>query len=614
MVVLPEIKTVPNSGSKCVVCGVTVAAGCTKVPYFARQELLLDHRLLIGPDTNCRICLDHLDGDHLKSDLEINSNLRYDAEAIDEGQLTLDDAAKVIADLVQAMGLYRERTTLDFEDPNVMDDEDYKLWTGWTRDQFAAFVPFLKENGMRASGIRTLRESLAMFWIKLKTDLSFNHIATLFGLRGDPGRLRASAAFKAVEGALNTHLVPCYLGPDHLTPKQAMKHNTAYSRAFFGDKPTTIWDGTYLYLQRSSNYSIARKLYSMQKSQNLTKFMSVVFPDGYVLDTLGPFFSNSRNNDSGMTAEILSDDNCGLRQWVEQGDQVVIADKGFVSVVPYLTKLGLECYHPSLSRGKQDSVEEANKTRMVTKVRWVVEAYHGRLKKFKFFDGRKRPSFLDHYAALVKILTASLNFQRPLLLDTDEEKRKHATMARQMLIRSEETTNPLATLVKSGTLSTGWKKVTDEMELDNPKVAPNFPRMTEEEIESKITFGTYQLRQATHYADEHLNSNSGFKIHIRVIDPDIVRVRLQSRYRGDQGYYAFVRFTANKVTQWYCQCKAGARTLGCCAHVATVVWYLSCARHNNYHLAPNHQRLWECIMDSKVSGFEDSDDDEAASE
>ena len=144
MVVLPEIKTVPNSGSKCVVCGVTVAAGCTKVPYFARQELLLDHRLLIGPDTNCRICLDHLDGDHLKSDLEINSNLRYDAEAIDEGQLTLDDAAKVIADLVQAMGLYRERTTLDFEDPNVMDDEDYKLWTGWTRDQFAAFVPFLK--------------------------------------------------------------------------------------------------------------------------------------------------------------------------------------------------------------------------------------------------------------------------------------------------------------------------------------------------------------------------------------------------------------------------------------------------------------------------------------
>ena len=293
----------------------------------------------------------------------------------------------------------------------------------------------------------------------------------------------------------------------------------------------------------------------MQKSENLTKFMSLVFPDGYVLDTLGPFFSNSRNNDSGMTAEILSDDNCGLRQWVEQGDQVVIADKGFVSVVPYLTKLGLECYHPSLSRGKQDSVEEANKTRMVTKVRWVVEAYHGRLKKFKFFDGRKRPSFLDHYAALVKIL-----------------------------------------------------------ELDNPKVAPNFPRMTEEEIESKITFGTYQLRQATHYADEHLNSNSGFKIHIRVIDPDIVRVRLQSRYRGDQDYYAFVRFTANKVTQWYCQCKAGARTLGCCAHVATVVWYLSCARHNNYHLAPNHQRLWECIMDSKVSGFEDSDDDEAASE
>lgn len=551
----------------------------------------------------------------MKGDLVITGNLQYDPEAVEEGRLTLENASKVIADLIYAMGTYRKKATLDFEDPHAMDDEDYKLWTGWTKDQFALFLPYLKENGMRETQTRTLRESLAMFWIKLKTDLSFSHIATLFGLGAtEAGRLRVSGAFKSVEDALYKHMVPCFLGPSHLTPDEAKKHNTAYSRAFFGDRPTTIWDGTYLYLQRSSNYTLARKLYSMQKSQNLTKFMSIVLPDGYVLDTIGPFFSNANNGDSGMTSEILQDEEYGLRQWVKQGDQAVIADKGFVNVVSLLNDLGLDCYHPGISQGgKQDTVETANQTRLVTKVRWVVEAYHGRLKKFKFFDVRKRPSYLDRYAALVKILTASLNFHRPLLIDTEQERRKHAAMAQAMAKKAEETNNPLATLVATGALATGWHKVT-EVPLDDPKVAPNFPRMTEEDIEIKLTFGTYQLKLAKWYANEHLSNNGGFKISVRDINPDLVRVRLQSRYRSDHGYYAWIRFTSKTVVEWYCQCKTGARTLGCCAHVATAVWYLSCARHGGYCLPANHHHLWECIIDSKVSGYGDSDEEEAEGE
>ena len=29
---------------------------------------------------------------------------------------------------------------------------------------------------------------------------------------------------------------------------------------------------------------------------------------------------------------------------------------------------------------------------------------------------------------------------------------------------------------------------------------------------------------------------------------------------------------------WYCTCKAGARVVGCCAHIASVVWYLGWKR------------------------------------
>ena len=36
----------------------------------------------------------------------------------------------------------------------------------------------------------------------------------------------------------------------------------------------------------------------------------------------------------------------------------------------------------------------------------------------------------------------------------------------------------------------------------------------------------------------------------------------------------WVEFSSSNVTGWYCTCKIGARTVGCCPHVASVVWYL----------------------------------------
>jgi len=35
------------------------------------------------------------------------------------------------------------------------------------------------------------------------------------------------------------------------------------------------------------------------------------------------------------------------------------------------------------------------------------------------------------------------------------------------------------------------------------------------------------------------------------------------------------------VLGYYCTCKAGARTLGTCAHIACIVWYMGYARHEN---------------------------------
>ena len=624
-VTVPGLVRVPSSGSKCVVCGATVAAGFTVVPTKARFELLLDHHLLLPPDSNCRMCQEHLNGEHLRKDLVITSNFQVDDDS--EAMLTTDQAGNTIVDLVEAMRFYRDLAHLNFDDEAMMSDEDYHTWTGWTKEQFTSFVVYLQKARMRSSTNRTLRESLAVFWIKIKADLSFSQIASLLGIKEgnlESGRLRARDAFTSVREALATHFVPCFLGPDHLTPDQAKAHNTIYSTKFFGDKPTTIWDGTYLYTYRSLNYSAGRKFYSMHKGRTLAKFMSIVLPDGYVLDTIGPFASNGDNNDAAMTSQILKTAELGMENWVKTGDQNIVVDRGFRNIVERLQSMGVKVYMPTVSNKKQDDVKEANQTRLVTKVRWVVEAYHGRLKKFKFFENRQHPRYYLEYSELIKITTAPMNALRPVLYDTSTDRRMHSAIADKMLRLANEETNPVAVRVTSGPLSTrgkNWDPINariqpDESELNTPDVMPDFPTLPLEELQNNITLGTYQIKQAAHYTDEHLHNEGGFTIYIHKSADDLIRARIQSRHRNSTKYFTWVQFKARstrsrngEITGWYCQCKAGMRVVGCCAHVATVIWYLAYARHQDYQIPKGYEDILSCFYDAKGSGFEDSDEE-----
>ena len=58
--------------------------------------------------------------------------------------------------------------------------------------------------------------------------------------------------------------------------------------------------------------------------------------------------------------------------------------------------------------------------------------------------------------------------------------------------------------------------------------------------------------------------------------------KIQSRHTSARKYFLWIKIKQDNlqdpVVRWYCQCKAGARTVGCCAHVATTIWY----QHSQY--------------------------------
>lgn len=612
-VIVDDIIRVPNNAKNCVACGKKVVAGCVTLPEHAKHELLLDHGLLVVDEAHARICADHLDqeGKHLKSDLEIT---RYYKQ---ECRLSKDEASTVIEYLIGTIKEFRGARRLDFETSLNLSDDDYLMWTGWKKDQFDQMANSL-QTGINESPNRTKREALAMYWIKLKTDLSFNQIASLFALR-DPdssGRRVVSDAFHAIAASLDKNFTPNHLGVHLLSPDQAKVHNTVYSKTFFGDKPTTIWDGTYLYLQKSGNYSRARKTYSMHKHRPLAKFMSVVLPDGYVLDVIGPFYSDGHNNDAGMTKKILDDEGFGLLNWMKSNsNQVIVVDRGFRNVLPDLENLGIQAHMPSIDVGKnQPTTQSANNSRLVTKVRWVVEAYHGRFKKFRFFDNRQPTAHLQVLRECLRSTTAALNAFRPPIFDTITDQEYHQKIADRMWAIKSGPENPLFELVEKGAYSSRGKKwegkEADETALGEPDIMtnfPTFPKLEQSVIEEEVTFGTYQLKQARHYTDEHMEETGRFELFLHQRAAGLLRGRLQSRHKSSTKYFVWVQHDTTKITGWYCQCKAGMRTLGCCAHVATIIWFLGYGRHHGYKPSRLLMSNWKSVIDS--NGDPDSDEE-----
>ena len=172
-------------------------------------------------------------------------------------------------------------------------------------------------------------------------------------------------------------------------------------------------------------------------------------------------------------------------------------------------------------------------------------------------------------------MTAAITAFRPPLVTTDNA---DAELAREMLRKAEMGKNALFSRVDKGPFSSRGKWSS----LDSEEAVPQFRVLTKDELQM-ITFGTYQLKQAKSYTREHQSEDSEYKIDVHNLAPGLLRIRIQSRHVNAKQYFCWIEYNSGnanaQIVAWFCQCKAGQRTVGCCAHVASVIWYLGHARH-----------------------------------
>ncbi|KAJ8720665.1 hypothetical protein PYW08_006130 [Mythimna loreyi] len=89
---------------------------------------------------------------------------------------------------------------------------------------------------------------------------------------------------------------------DHIDRQQLLEKNLTIPKALFGNenngKLLLIGDGTYIYINKSSNFLFQRLSYSLHKFQNLLKHR-------YILDVMGPYAATK--TDAQIMGDIMND-------------------------------------------------------------------------------------------------------------------------------------------------------------------------------------------------------------------------------------------------------------------------------------------------------------------
>lgn len=129
---------------------------------------------------------------------------------------------------------------------------------------------------MRNSRCRSIRVALAVYLSKLRLALSNSVLATLFHLNG---KRHVSHVIEQVRNSLRQKFTPKYLGFKHISRQDVLdRHQTIIANTLLtsnSDQVCVTIDGTYLYIQKSSNNTFQRRTYSLHKHRNLLKPMII---------------------------------------------------------------------------------------------------------------------------------------------------------------------------------------------------------------------------------------------------------------------------------------------------------------------------------------------------
>lgn len=567
-----------TSSNTCFICGYN--GNITRLSIECRVNIFL--KLNIYVSENTRACANHLNDsgllhNHLYDGLSsVNRPYRFQGNQL---RSFLQGLRSVVNNM----------STSKFDDENNISDRDFTSFSPITKDQFRDLFTFCDPVYDGNTFRYITKRDLLTFLCKLRQGATDDFLAAIFGYSS---RQTVSIIISTVRRSLMGRFTDENIGLQAINRETYINnHVTEFANHLYNPDPNirrAIFhvDGTYLEVEKSSNYQAARQSFSMQKKYYLIKPALIVAPNGYILDIHGPYFSDNANNDAAiLLVEIQKEGENSFNEWFQEGD-IAVVDRGYRDVKDLLEERGMTVKMPPLlgNNQKQYTTEQANAARLIIKTRWIVESRNGHLKSiFKFFNNVISINHAKNLREFLKISAAIINKYKELIYMAGAD----AQYAQNLKNRALNPNTMQARVEVDPTLKSrnaGWIRLDQD-------ALPDFPQLTLEYLEN-LTAGVYQLGLAPAYVQDKIirDEEDSFQFDQRLLEPGLIRIRLYSRFSRRTKHQLWIAYAAvvedeevdvedGRILSYYCTCKAGARTLGSCAHVAAVLWYLGYARH-----------------------------------
>ncbi|RVE41315.1 hypothetical protein evm_014038 [Chilo suppressalis] len=484
-IVLPNYRRGPNTASHCLFYGCDRVTNLHQISDPLRVTILHIYNYYI-PNL-ARICSEHLQ--------QNNWDSVYDSE---------NSISSFTAQQVEHIFsfVHPSNQLLDFsslESVQNMDDHLFGYWIGLNKSNFIDLIRELP----RILEIKRGILGAAALLIKMRTGDSDERLATLL----DIPRSSLERLMGKVREIFLQDFVPRNLGLNHLTREQSIEHNLTVPNGIYNQNnchAIVMCDGTYIYINKSSNYMFQKDSYSLHKYRNLLKPFMLVLCDGYILDCFGPY--KATTSDADIMISLFSDENSPVRRFFQENDKFIL-DRGFRDSISLLESCNYKAYMPeSLMEGEhQLTTAQANRSRCVTICRWVVEVVNG------YFKRDYRLLRFDHFNKTVPNMMAYFQIAAALINKFGVRLQDRADASQIINI------------------------IRERMPLQN-------------------------------------------NLSVLCVTSPSVTVKIGLVQNNLQGREA--------IKEYFCNCIMGRLTVGCCAHVMTLVWFLGWARHQDNIVPP----------------------------
>ncbi|XP_045781800.1 uncharacterized protein LOC123878570 [Maniola jurtina] len=242
------------------------------------------------------------------------------------------------------MDILRTRKVfLDFEKLTSINNGVFHYYIGFSKEKFLQILQRTPNIMQRFR--KKPKTSLATVLAKLHTGESNERLSTIFNMT----RKTFEKTMRLVRQDLITEFVPQHLGYDHITREEVISRCLSIPNELFGNpdaplrdrRAIIILDGTYIYLQKSSNYYFQRKSYSLHKFRHLVKPFLLVCPDGHIIDVYGLY--EATTSDAAILSDIMKSPEDPFH-WFFHEDDVLILDRGFRDCIEEVETCGYRAY------------------------------------------------------------------------------------------------------------------------------------------------------------------------------------------------------------------------------------------------------------------------------